>query len=160
MPSFDIVSELNKHELTNAVDQTKREISNRFDFKGTKARVEQNDNLVTLYAEADFQLRQLREILEDKLVKRGIDLACIEAAEPEINVAEARQVLTLREGLDTNQSKKLVKQIKDSKLKVQASIQGEKVRVSGKKRDDLQQVISMLKALDFEMPLQFNNFRD
>lgn len=160
MPSFDVVSEINKHEVTNAVDQATREVTNRFDFKGTKARFEQKDNIVTLVGEADFQLRQLRDILEDKLIKRGIDIACIELEDPDINLAEAKQQVTLREGLDSMQAKKLVKMLKESKIKVQASIQGDQVRVTGKKRDDLQEAIALLKAADFEMPLQFNNFRD
>lgn len=160
MPSFDIVSEINHHELTNAVDQANREVTNRFDFKGTNARFEQDSNTVKMIAQADFQLQQLRDMLNDKLIKRGIDIACIDAAEPEVNVAEARQVLTLREGLDAAQAKQLVKMIKDSKLKVQASIQADQVRVTGKKRDDLQQAIALLKESDFEMPLQFTNFRD
>ena len=160
MPSFDIVSELNMHEVDNAVDQAKREVSNRFDFKGTKCTFEQDKNAITLVGDAEFQLRQLQDILEGKLIKRSIDIACLDLAEPSINLSEARQVVTLREGLDSDQAKKLVKMIKEKKLKVQASIQGEKVRVTGKKRDDLQQVIAMLKQEEFEMPLQYENFRD
>ena len=160
MPSFDIVSELNMHEVDNAVDQARREVANRFDFKGTKCSFEQDKNVVTLIGEADFQLRQLQDILESKLVKRSIDIACMDLADPEINLAEARQKVTLREGLDSDQAKKLVKLIKDKKMKVQASIQGDKVRVNGKKRDDLQAVIAMLKESGFNMPLQYNNFRD
>jgi len=160
MPTFDIVSELNMHEVDNAVDQSKREVTNRFDFKGTKCSFEQDKEVITLVGEADFQLRQLLDILENKLIKRGIDIACMDAADPEVNLAEARQKITLRQGLNSDQAKKLVKLIKDSKMKVQASIQGDKVRVNGKKRDDLQQVISMLRETDFEMPLQFDNFRD
>lgn len=160
MPTFDIVSELNMHEVDNAVDQAKREITNRFDFKGTKCSFEQDKEVITLVGEADFQLRQLLDILENKLIKRGIDIACIDAADPEVNLAEARQKITLRQGLNSDQAKKLVKLIKDSKMKVQASIQGDKVRVNGKKRDDLQQVIGMLRETDFEMPLQYDNFRD
>lgn len=160
MPSFDIVSELDMHEVTNAVDQANREVSNRFDFKGTNARFEQNENLITITAEADFQLKQLWDILENKLIKRSVDVACAELGDPDVNVAEARQVVTLRQGLDSTLTKKLVKMIKEAKLKVQASIQGDQVRVNGKKRDDLQSVIAMLKDSDFEMPLQFTNFRD
>ncbi|MCG8538298.1 MAG: YajQ family cyclic di-GMP-binding protein [Pseudomonadales bacterium] len=160
MPSFDIVSELNMHEVDNAVDQARREVANRFDFKGTKCSFDQDKNVVTLIGEADFQLRQLQDILESKLVKRSIDIACMDLADPEINLAEARQKVTLREGLDSDQAKKLVKLIKDKKMKVQASIQGDKVRVNGKKRDDLQAVIAMLKESGFDMPLQYNNFRD
>lgn len=160
MPSFDVVSELDMHEVTNAVDQATREVTNRFDFKGTNARFEQNADVVTLYAEAEFQLQQLLDILEGKLIKRGVDIACMEKSEPESNVAEAKQTITLRQGLESLQAKKLVKMIKEKKLKVQASIQGEKVRVTGKKRDDLQSAIAFLKESDFEMPLQYNNFRD
>ena len=160
MPSFDIVSELNMHEVDNAVDQAKRELGTRFDFKGTKCAFEQDKNVVTLIGDADFHLRQLQDILENKLIKRGIDIVCIDAANPEVNLAEARQKITLREGLTSEQAKKLVKMIKDKKMKVQASIQGEKVRVTGKKRDDLQEVIAMLRGADFDMPLQFDNFRD
>ena len=160
MPSFDIVSELEMQEVTNAVDQANREVTNRFDFKGTNARFDQKDNVVTMTAEADFQLKQLWDILQNKLIKRGIDVNCAELADPEVNVAEARQLVTLRQGLDSAQTKKLVKMIKEAKLKVQASIQGEQVRVTGKKRDDLQSVIAMLKEAKFDMPLQFNNFRD
>jgi len=160
MPSFDIVSELNMHEVDNAVDQAKREISNRFDFKGTKCTFEQDKNVITLVGDADFHLRQLQDILEGKLIKRGIDIGCIDLADPEVNLSEARQKLTLRQGLDSDQAKKLVKLIKESKMKVQASIQGDKVRVTGKKRDDLQEVIAMLREAKFEMPLQYENFRD
>ena len=132
MPSFDIVSELDMHEVTNAVDQANREVSNRFDFKGTNARFEQNENLITITAEADFQLKQLWDILENKLIKRSVDVACAELGDPDVNVAEARQVVTLRQGLDSTLTKKLVKMIKEAKLKVQASIQGDQVRVNGK----------------------------
>ncbi len=160
MPSFDIVSELEMQEVTNAVDQANREITNRFDFKGTNASFEQKENVVIMTAEADFQLKQLWDILENKLIKRGIDVACADIGEPEVNVAQARQQVTLRQGLDSTQTKKLVKMIKESKLKVQASIQGEQVRVTGKKRDDLQSAIAMLKESKFDMPLQYTNFRD
>lgn len=160
MPSFDIVSELEIQEVTNAVDQANREITNRFDFKGTNARFEQKENVVTMMAQADFQLKQLWDILENKLIKRGIDVACAEMGKAEINVAEARQEVTLRQGLDSTQTKKLVKLIKDAKMKVQASIQGDQVRVTGKKRDDLQAAIALLKESKFDMPLQFTNFRD
>lgn len=160
MPSFDIVSELNMHEVDNAVDQAKREVTNRFDFKGTKCEFEQDKNVVTLVGDSDFHLQQLRDILENKLIKRGVDIACLDVADPELNLSEARQKLTLRQGLDSDQARKLVKLIKDSKMKVQASIQGDKVRVNGKKRDDLQQVIALLREAKFEMPLQYENFRD
>lgn len=160
MPSFDVVSEIDMHEVTNAVDQANREIANRFDFKGTNARFEQKENEVTMVGEADFQLKQLYDILETKLIKRGIDVACAELADPDVNLAEAKQVVTLRQGLDSMQAKKLVKMIKEAKMKVQASIQGDQVRVNGKKRDDLQTAIALLKESEFEMPLQYTNFRD
>lgn len=160
MPSFDIVSELNMHEVDNAIDQAKREVSNRFDFKGTKCTFEQDKNVITMVGDSDFQLRQLQDILEGKLIKRGVDIACLDVAEPDVNLSEARQSVTLRQGLDSDQARKIVKLIKDKKMKVQASVQGEKVRVNGKKRDDLQAVIALLKESDFEMPLQYENFRD
>jgi uncharacterized protein YajQ (UPF0234 family) len=160
MPSFDIVSELDLHEVTNAVDQSNREVSNRFDFKGTDSRFEQSENVVTIFAQAEFQVKQLMDILENKLIKRGVDVTCIDKGNMETAVNEARQQVTLRQGLDTAQTKKLVKLVKDSKAKVQASIQGEKVRVNGKKRDDLQAIMSLLRESQFEMPLQFDNFRD
>ena len=160
MPSFDVVSELDMHEVTNAVDQATREVSNRFDFKGTNSRFEQKEEVITLYAEAEFQLQQLLDILEGKLIKRGVDIACMEKSDPESNVAEARQTITLRQGLESLQAKQLVKMEKEKKLKVQAAIQGDKVRITGKKRDDLQSAIALFKEADFEMPLQYNNFRD
>ena len=160
MPSFDVVSELDMHEVTNAVDQATREVSNRFDFKGTNSRFEQKEDVITLYAAAEFQLNQLLDILEGKLIKRGVDVACMEKGDPESNVAEARQTITLRQGLESLQAKKLVKMVKEKKLKVQAAIQGDKVRITGKKRDDLQSAIALFKEADFEMPLQYNNFRD
>lgn len=160
MPSFDVVSELDMHELTNAVDQANKEITSRFDFKGTNARFERNDYIVTLVAPNDFQLKQMLEILSLKLSKRGIDVACMEAADPEIAIHEARQNVTLRHGLDSALSKKIIKLIKDSKLKVQGAIQGDKIRVTGKSRDDLQSAIALLKKADVGLPLQFENFRD
>ena len=160
MPSFDVVSEVDSHELSNAVDQANREVGIRFDFKGTDAKFEHDGNIITLHAQADFQLQQMMDILETKLTKRGIDIACLEKGEPEIVLSHARQKVTVREGLDTPLAKKLVKTIKDSKLKVQAQIQGDKVRVSGKKRDDLQQVMSLLKDANIDLPLQYNNLRD
>lgn len=160
MASFDVVSEVNLHEVTNAVDQANREVSTRFDFKGTSAKYEQNDNVISMRAETDFQLKQMLDILQSKLAKRGIDIACLEIDAPEIAGKEARQKVTLRQGLDSVLTKKLVKLIKDSKIKVQASIQGEKIRVSGKKKDDLQQVIAMLRETKLDMPLQYDNFRD
>jgi uncharacterized protein YajQ (UPF0234 family) len=160
MPSFDVISEVNMHELTNAVDQANREVGTRFDFKGSKAQYTLEATVVTLHAQSDFQLKQMLEILKDKLVRRNIDLACLEASNPEISGKEARQKVTLRQGLDAPLAKTIVKHIKDSKLKVQASIMGDKVRVTGKKRDDLQQVMTLLRQTKLEMPVQFNNMRD
>jgi hypothetical protein len=160
MPSFDAVSEVDKHELTNAYDQAVRELGTRFDFKGTKARFERTDNVITLIAESEFQLRQMLEILQGKCAKRGIDIDCMEAGEVSSNVAESRQPITVREGIDKDLARRIVKLVKDSKLKVQAQIQQEQVRVTGKSRDDLQQVIAMLKQAELGYPLQFTNFRD
>ena len=160
MPSFDVVSEVDMHEVTNAVDQANREVTTRFDFKGTNARYELNESIITMTAEAEFQLQQMLDILQTKLSRRGVDIDCLELAEPQQSGKEARQEVTIRQGLDSVLSKKIVKLIKDAKLKVQAAIQGDKVRVSGKKRDDLQQVIAMLKEAKLELPLQYTNFRD
>ncbi|MFQ5901858.1 MAG: YajQ family cyclic di-GMP-binding protein [Thermodesulfobacteriota bacterium] len=160
MPSFDVVSEVNMHEVSNAVDQANREVSTRFDFKGSGARYELNDAVVTMHGENDFHLQQMLPILQSKLSKRGIDLTCLKLNDPEISLKKARRDVTLRQGLDTPMAKQIVKIIKGAKLKVQAAIQDEKVRVSGKKRDDLQQVISLLKDANIDMPLQFINFRD
>jgi hypothetical protein len=161
MPSFDIVSEVDKHELTNAVDQSNRELSNRFDFRGTDASVEQSDKVLTLVADSDFQLEQLLDILRLKLVKRGIELTCLEIKDSIGHGKMRKQDVIVREGIDKDLSRKIVKLIKQSKIKVQAAVQGESVRVTGKKRDDLQSVMAMLKDDDsIDMPLQFNNFRD
>jgi uncharacterized protein YajQ (UPF0234 family) len=160
MPSFDIVSELDKHEVTNAVDQANREVQSRYDFKGVAAKFELNGDSVQMEADVDFQLKQMIEVLRAKLISRGIDIKCLEEKDPELSGVKARQELMLKQGLDQPTCKKITKQIKDAKLKVQAQIQGEKVRVTGKKRDDLQQAIALLKDADIEMPLQFNNFRD
>jgi uncharacterized protein YajQ (UPF0234 family) len=160
MPSFDVVSEVDMHEVTNAVDQANREVTTRFDFKGTNARYELNESVVSMKAEAEFQLQQMLDILQTKLNRRGVDIACLQLAEPQQSGKEVRQEVTIRQGLDSVLSKKIVKLIKDAKLKVQAAIQGDKVRVTGKKRDDLQQVIAMLKEAKLELPLQYTNFRD
>jgi uncharacterized protein YajQ (UPF0234 family) len=160
MPSFDVVSEVDKHELANALDQANREVGNRFDFKGTGSKYELEERVVTLHSQSDFQLKQMLDILRDKLTRRGIDIACLKIDEPEILGREARQRVTVREGLETTLAKEIVKLIKDSKLKVQAAIQGETVRVTGKKKDDLQDVIALLRKSKLEMPLQFKNFRD
>lgn len=160
MPSFDIVSEVDMHEVANAVDQAGREVANRFDFKGTGSRFEREDGVVIMHSQSDFQLKQMLDILQDKLTRRGIDIACLEIGEPEVSGREARQRVTLRQGLDAPLARRIVKTVKDAKLKVQASIQGEQVRISGKKKDDLQRVIGLLKETDIDMPLQFVNFRD
>ena len=160
MPSFDVVSELNAHELTNAVDQANRELSQRFDFKNTGAVYELEERTVTLKAQVDFQLKQMLEILKLRLSKRGIDLNCLEVKDPVTNLASAQQDVILKQGIDQEIGKKLVRIIKDSKLKVQASLQGDKVRVTGKSRDDLQETIQLLRKSKFDVPLQFNNFRD
>jgi uncharacterized protein YajQ (UPF0234 family) len=161
MPSFDIVSEIDKHELTNAVDQANREIGNRFDFRGTDAKVEQSDKVLILHGESDFQLDQIQDILRLKLVKRGIEVNCLEVKDSVGNGKMRKQDIVVREGIDSDLSRKIVKLIKASKSKVQAAIQGDSVRVTGKKRDDLQGVMALLKGNDeIDMPLQFNNFRD
>lgn len=160
MPSFDVVSELDHHELTNAVDQTNREISNRFDFKGSDAKVEQSEDSLTMESENEFQLDQIFTVLTQKLTKRSLDIKSLERQSAETSNMRARQKLVLKEGIDKDLAKKIVKLIKESKMKVQASIQGEQVRVTGKKRDDLQQAIALLKDTGFEQPLQFTNFRD
>jgi cyclic-di-GMP-binding protein len=160
MPSFDVVSEIDSHELTNAVDQASRELAQRFDFKNTGAEFELEETTVTMSAPAEFQLKQMLEILKLKIAKRGIDIVCLEVKEPLVNLAVAKQLVVLRHGIDQETGKKVTRLIKDSKLKVQAQIQGEKVRVTGKKRDDLQETIALLRKSTFEVPLQFNNFRD
>ena len=161
MPSFDVVSEIDKPELTNAIDQANREISNRFDFKGSDARVEASDKHLSVFADTEFQVQQAVDILYNKLAKRGIDIACIDAKEvEEIGGGKAKQTLVLQEGIDKELAKKIIKLIKDQKLKVQTAIQGEQLRVTGKKRDDLQTVISLLKESKIDLPLQYINFRD
>ena len=160
MPSFDIVSELNPHEVANALDQANREVSTRVDFKGPNAKFELNELVVTLSAPADFQLKQMMDILKLKLTKRGIDIVCMKVDEPVITGQTARQVATLRQGIDTELGKKLQRLIKDSKLKVQAAIQDKQVRVTGKSRDDLQAAIALIRGGKLELPLQFTNFRD
>jgi uncharacterized protein YajQ (UPF0234 family) len=162
MPSFDIVSEVDLHELSNAVDQTDREVKTRFDFKDSDAHLEyvQDTTALTLQAESEFQLKQMTDILYKKLAKRGIDISAVEAGQPEIKNRRASLPITIKQGIDKETAKKIVKAIKGSKLKVQAAIQGEQVRVSGKKRDDLQQIMALLQDKDFSLPLQFINFRD
>jgi len=160
MPSFDIVSEVDLVEVNNAVDQAHREITTRFDFKGVDASFEREENIVHIVAEAEFQLAQMLDMLSTKLAKRGVDIACLDLAEPVMSGKQAKQVVTLRQGIDADLARNIVKKVKSQKIKVQAAIQGEKVRITGKKRDDLQTTIAMLKAADIELPLQFDNFRD
>jgi cyclic-di-GMP-binding protein len=160
MPSFDIVSELNAHEVANALDQASREVGTRFDFKGTDAKFELKDLVITLSAQADFQLKQMMDILRLKLSKRGVDVQCMKIDDPVITGSTAKQVVTLREGIDTELGKKVQRLIKDSKIKVQAAIQDKQVRVTGKSRDDLQEVMAMVRGAKLEMPFQFTNFRD
>ena len=160
MPSFDVVSEVNGHELTNAVDQASRELETRFDFRGTGATFELSDFVVTLRAPNEFQVRQMHPILTKNLARRKIDVGAMNPEEPEVALNKTQQKIVMRNGIDTDHARKIVKSIKDSKLKVQASIQGEQVRVTGKKRDDLQAVMQLLKKADLGQPLQFTNFRD
>ncbi len=160
MPSFDVVSSFDAHEASNAVDQANREVSNRFDFKETGSKYELDGQVISLTSQTDFQLKQMLDILRQKLAKRGIDVACMKEEEPEFSGSEARQKIILREGIEAPLARDLVKQIKTSKLKVQTAIQGNKLRVSGKKRDVLQSVIALLKKADIDLPLQYENFRD
>lgn len=160
MPSFDVVSEFDQHEVSNAVDQSNREVTTRFDFKGTDAKFEFDKDKITLKAEADFQLQQMLIILKQKLSKRGVDVKHLEEKDPVVQFKTATQDVILQQGLTSEAAKKIVKSIKDKKFKVQAQIQGEQVRVTGKKRDDLQAVMAMLKNEDGAVPLQFQNFRD
>lgn len=162
MPSFDIVSEVDKQALKNAVDQANKEIANRFDFKGSDARIEQTDYVLTLYADDDFKLDQVKEVLIAKLAKRDIDVRALDVAGKSEKVSgnKVKREVKVRNGLETEVAKKIVKLIKDSKLKVTASIQGEVVRVAGAKRDTLQEVIALMRKTVTEVPLQFTNFRD
>jgi uncharacterized protein YajQ (UPF0234 family) len=159
MPSFDVVSELDKHEVTNAIDNAMKELERRYDLRG-KGSFELKELTVNLTADADFQLEQMVEILKLSLIKRKIDVQCLEFKDSYPSGKVVKQEVTLREGIDKELAKKIVAHVKDSKLKVQASIQGEQVRITGKKRDDLQEAIASLRGKDFGMPLQFNNFRD
>lgn len=160
MPSFDIVSEVDPHELTNAVDQANRELSTRFDFKGVEAKFEHEGESITLSAPSDFQLKQMTDILRARLIARGIDVRCLEFKDVLTNVAGARQTVLVKQGIERELAKKIQTSIKDAKLKVDSQINGEKLRVTGKKRDDLQAAIALLRGMEFERPLQFNNFRD
>lgn len=160
MPSFDVVSKVDNHEVTNAIDQLTREINTRFDLKGTNARAELTKNTITLIASSDFQLKQIDEILRNKLAKRNVDIRSLDYKPADVKLSEAKQEVEVKQGLDTETAKKIVKSLKESGLKVQASIQGEQVRVTGKKRDDLQDAIAYLREAKLNLPLQFENFRD
>lgn len=161
MPSFDAVCQANMVEIKNAIDQTNKEISTRFDFKGSDTRIEQQANKLTLFADDDFKLKQAIDILITKLTKRQVDVRFLEYGKIEkISGDKVKQIITIREGISTEHAKKLVRLLKDNKLKVQASIQGETVRVTGNKRDDLQSAIALLKKEVDDIPLEFNNFRD
>lgn len=160
MPSFDIVSEVDLHEAANAVDQANREVGTRFDFKGSGAQYELKEAVITLQAENEFQLQQMLDILQPRLAKRGIDILCLKIDPPQVSGKQARQTVTLRQGIDTTLAKQIVKLIKESKMKVQAAIQGDQVRVTGKKRDDLQESMALLRKSELDLPLQFTNFRD
>ena len=161
MPSFDIASEVNKVELKNAVEQTNKEVSTRFDFKGSDARVEQKELELTLYADDDFKLGQVKDVMLNKMAKRGVDIRLLDEKNREkIGGDKVKQIINVRNGVETELAKKIVKHIKDAKLKVTASIQGETVRVQGTKRDDLQAVIALLRREVTDVPLKFDNFRD
>ncbi|HSN45476.1 MAG TPA: YajQ family cyclic di-GMP-binding protein [Casimicrobiaceae bacterium] len=161
MPSFDIISEVNQVEVRNAVDQANKELSTRFDFKGSDARVEQAEKVLTLYADDDFKLAQVTDIVTGKLTKRGVDIRALKYGDVEkISGNKVKQAVTLRVGIEQELSKKIVKLIKDSKMKVQASIQGDTVRVTGKNRDDLQDAIAFIRKSITDFPLQYQNFRD
>jgi uncharacterized protein YajQ (UPF0234 family) len=160
MPSFDIVSEVNEHELTNAIDQTNRDVTGRFDFKGSDAKVTREQDALLLEAQNEFQIKQMKDILHQRMAKRGIDIQALDEQNLEETGQRARQRIKVRQGIDKDMAKKIVALIKDSKLKVQASVQGEQVRVTGKKRDDLQEAIALLRGADLGLPLQYQNFRD
>ena len=161
MPSFDIVSEVDQVEVRNAVDQSNKEITNRFDFKGSDARVDQTEKVLTAYADDDFKLSQVRDVLTGKLAKRGVDIRCLDLGQIEkISGNKVKQVITVKTGVETELAKKIVKLIKDSKLKVSASIQGDAVRVTGAKRDTLQDTIALVRKSITDFPLQYQNFRD
>jgi cyclic-di-GMP-binding protein len=160
MPSFDIVSELDLHEVTNAVDQASREVGTRFDFKGTDAKFELKEAVITLTSQSEFQLKQMLDLLRLRLAKRGIDTACMKIDDVLISGQTAKQVVTLRQGIETELGKKIQRQLKDSKLKLQAAIQDKQVRVTGKSRDDLQSAMALIRKAELDMPVQFTNFRD
>ena len=160
MPSFDIKSELDHHEVTNAVDQANRVLQNRFDFKGTGAEFTISDKEINLSAKEEFQIHQMLPVLNESLAKRGVDLKSLKPGDVEVSGSSSQQVITLQEGIDKELAKKITTMIKQSKSKVQASIQGDSVRINGKKRDELQEIIQAIKDQNYDMPLQFVNFRD
>ena len=160
MPSFDVVSEVDLHEVSNAVDQANREVGQRFDFKGVDASFELGENEIVLKGESEFHLQQMSDILRNKMAKRKVDAESLEPQEVEMSGKTARQRVVIRQGIDSDLARRMVKDIKARKLKVQAQIQGDQLRVSGKKRDDLQQVIAFVKEQNYGLPLQFTNFRD
>ncbi len=160
MPSFDIVSEVDTHELTNAVDQANRELSTRFDFKGVEASFEQDGDNIVQSAPSEFQLKQMTDILRARLVARGIDARCLEFGDIDTNLAGAKQKVAVKQGIERELAKKIQTELKTAKLKVDSQINGDKLRVNGKKRDDLQAAMALLKAGEYERPLQFDNFRD
>jgi uncharacterized protein YajQ (UPF0234 family) len=160
MPSFDTVSKVDTHELTNAVDQAKRELEKRYDLRGTNARFELEGSVITQFAPSEYQLEQLLDILRLRLAARGIDARCLDLGEVETNLAGSRRQLNVKQGIEQAQAKQLVAALRSAKLKVDAQIQGDKLRVNGKKRDDLQLAIAVLRKVEVELPLQFENFRD
>jgi hypothetical protein len=160
MPSFDVISEVDKHELTNAIDQANRELATRFDFKGVDAKYVLDDGVITQSAPSEFQLQQMLDILRGRLAARKIDIRALDVGDPETNLGGSRQKIIVKQGIEQPVAKKLVAELKAAKLKVEAQINGDKLRVSGKKRDDLQLAMAVLRKADVELPLQFDNFRD
>jgi len=160
MPSFDVVSEVGKHELTNAVDQASRVLTNRFDFKGIDAKFQLDDVVIAMAAPSDFQLKQMLDILRARLTSRKIDVRCLDVAEPEINLATARQKVKVKQGIGQPVARKIVAAIKGAKLKVETQINGDRLRVTDTKKDDLQLAIALLRKTELDVSLQFDNFRD
>ncbi|HEX7036184.1 MAG TPA: YajQ family cyclic di-GMP-binding protein [Pseudomonadales bacterium] len=160
MPSFDVVSEVDLQEVRNAVDQASRELSTRFDFRGVDAGFELDGEQIRLHAQEEFQLEQMLQILKDKLIRRNVDVRALDPGKVEASGKQKRQTFGLKQGIGRDDAKTITKLVKDSKLKVQTQIQGDQVRVTGKKRDDLQEVIALLRKAELEIPLDFKNFRD
>ena len=160
MPSFDVVSEVDMHEVTNALDQSRREVKTRYDFKNSQAQIDYKDDVISLSANSEFHINQMLDVLYQKMAKRKVDIKCFEESDVEMIGMTARQKISIRQGVDKDSARKIVKMIKDSKLKVQSAIQGEQVRVTGKKRDDLQNVMAMLRDAKLDIALQYTNFRD